>query len=366
MKALRKIYFLSSCLLLFLNSKEQVSLQFFPAIQGRTIDGLSSVQVFNSTSSTLRGFMLITVRDMNHVLVQVKTTSMDFRPGSNSLNRVIFSGSRFTFGNSLAAMHLRNTGRFPEGELEYCFEVNISESKNATIPEEYENCFQYYNQPFTPLLLINPIDGDEFCNPRPNFVWQPPLPLPADSRFRLMVSEIKSGQDISEAVSFNLPVINQGNIIGGNLLYPASAPDLKPGKTYAWQVTVYQNDVILTKSEIWTFSIKCDEQKKEITNESYRMLNEYSTGDYYVANKILRFSFHNPYEAGDLDYNITSLHKPSKIIKGLPALKMKPGLNEFAVDLSELNGFTNGEEYQLKLRLKNGRVLNLRLIYKDE
>ncbi len=229
----------------------------------------------------------------------------------------------------------------------------------------FENCFVSKIQPLTPLLLIDPVDGDELCNKRPNFLWQPPMPLPASAKFRLIVTEVKEKQDIAEALGYNLPVINQANLFGNNLLYPSNAPDLKEGQTYTWQVIVYTPKTILSKSELWTFKIKCNEKKPELNTDSYRELKETDDGNFYVANKSLRFSFNNAYNSGELSYSIENLSDSRSAIMNLPKLKMYAGLNKCDLDLSEYRAFKNGQEYLLKVKLIN-RELRLRFIYKDE
>lgn len=350
----------------FLFSKGQVMVNFSPGIYGQTIEGLAFAQVVNSLTVDIRGYITIRVRERNQrELVTIKVPSMNFRPGVNMIDRVAFANSKIIFGQSDRAYMLSNTGRFPEGELEYCYEVNLSESKNPNLPDVFENCFTSLNQPLTPLLLINPIDEDEMCNTRPNFSWQPPMPLARDARFRIIVAELKDKQGPEEAISLNIPVINQANMATGNLLYPAQAPDLKVGNKYVWQVTVYSGATIITKSEIWIFTVKCSEEKKPVDNDSYRELKEVTDGSFYVASKWLRFSFVNPYAPGNLDYSITEIAHPDKAIKLYP-LKMSAGLNKYDIDLEELDQLKTDQQYVLKVRLPNGRSLTLRFIYKNE
>jgi hypothetical protein len=150
------------------------------------------------------------------------------------------------------------------------------------------------------------------------------------------------------------------------LSFPFNAPDLKEGKKYAWQVIVYTGSIILKRSEIWTYSVKCGEGKQQVSTDSYRMMKETNDGNFYAADKILRFSFNNPYNAGDLNFSITSLANPEAVIKNLPKLKMQTGLNKYDVDLSENNAFKTGEEYLLTVRLINGKELKLRFTYRND
>jgi len=353
-------------ILFFSGLKAQISFNFSPAIYGQTIDGLVYVQIINSSDLDLKGFVTIKVHEISgQDVVSIRTTSFLIRQGANNISREAFSNARFIFGRNNFGSVLNETGRFPEGEYEYCFEADISESKQSQLPPFFENCFVSKIQPLTPLLLIDPADGDELCNKRPNFLWQPPMPLPASARFRLMLTEVKEKQDIAEALVYNIPVINQGNLFGNNLLYPSNAPDLKEGYTYAWQVTVYTDKTILSKSEIWTLKIKCDEKKPEINNDSYRELKETDDGNFYIAGRVLRFSFNNAYSSGQLNYSIENLSDHRSEIKNLPRLKMYPGLNKYDLDLSEYRSFKDGQEYLLKVKLIN-RELRLRFIYKDE
>lgn len=364
---LKRYIFFCLCYLIATAGKGQISINFNAAVYGQSLEGLSFVQIINTSPETVKASVTIRIREaLAGNVVTAIIPSAVIRPGSNTIERVAFANGRFSFGNNNYGLMLSQSGKFPEGEYEYCFEVEVSEPKAGWGPPFFENCFTHQLQPLTPLLLINPVDGDEDCNTRPNFVWQPPLPLPADARFRLVLTELKDKQDIIEAINFNQPVINQGNIPGNQLHYPFNAPALKEGKNYVWQVIVYTGKIILKRSEIWTYTVKCEETKKEISGDSYRELKETDDGNFYIADKVLRFSFNNPYSSGSLNYSISSLSDPGIIIKNLPQLQQYSGLNKCEIDLSENKIFKNGQEYLLKVRLANNRELQLRFIYRNE
>lgn len=345
----------------------QVVVNFAPVIYGQTLDGLVYAQIINSHSSNLKAKLTIRVRELKAgMVVTIQTPAFFIHPGANTINKSIYGGSRFSFGKNNYGLTLSQTGRFPEGEYEYCFEVDVSESKISQVSPVYENCFVHQLQPMTPLLLIDPVDGDEVCNKQPHFIWQPPVPLPREARHRLVLTEIKDKQDIAGAVTFNPALINQGNIPGNSLPYPPNAPALKEGQRYAWQVVAYVGKSIIARSEVWTFTHKCSENTTIVGTGSYRELKEMNDGNFYIANRLLSFSLNNPYSDGELSYTITSLAEPSKPIKRLPPLKIKAGLNKYDIDLSENNVFKNNQEYLLKVQLQNSRMLVLRFIYKDE
>ncbi len=345
----------------------QLITNFIPSINGQTLDGLAFAQIFNSTAEVISAKVRIKIRSISEgQVVVVQTLPMNFRPGNNNLDRVIYSKSSFNFSKTYAGNQLSQTGKFPEGEYEYCYEIIVNDAKTQSLVGTYENCFNSVIQPLTPLLLINPSDGDEICNTRPDFTWQPPMPIDINARFRLIVAEIKEKQSPVEAITYNLPVINQPNIIGNNLLYPQNLRGLVKDKKYAWQVTLYTNaKTIITKSEIWVFSIHCNEEKTSVENDSYRELKESQDGNFYVAKKFLRFSFNNPYNEGDLNYQIVNIATPGSEIKGLEKLKIKSGINKYDLDLSENRFIKNEQQYILQVTLPNGKVLSLRFIYQE-
>lgn len=345
----------------------QISVSFNPAVYGQSIEGLAFAQINNSLSSNLKISVSVEIRGSNRSEVaRVKTGAFNIKPGINIIDRVAFSGGQFRFSSNYLGTIARESGRFPEGEYEYCFGIEVIETKEATLPPFFEQCFNYQLQPLTPLLLISPVEGDEVCNKRPNFIWQPPVPLSVTARFRLLLTELKERQDPAEAIAYNTPLINQSNIYINNLNYPVYLPELKEGAHYAWQVTVYTDKTILKKSEIWTFKVKCKEKSEPVVPGSYRELKESDDGNFYLTDRFLRFSFINPYAAGDLNYSIECISDDKLKIKNLPKLKMTPGLNKYDLDLSENSSVKSNKEYQLSLSLPTNRVLKLRFIYKQK
>lgn len=179
------------------------------------------------------------------------------------------------------------------------------------------------------------------------------------------ISEIKNGQNATEALNYNLPVINQSNIVSPILPYPSIAPQLVKGKKYAWQVTAYKDQTVLNRSEIWEFTVDCQDSVKKVADDGYRDIEDLSRGNYYIAAGFLKFALVNPYQAQDLKYAITSLNNPDKKIKRLPKLKLKTGNNQVQIDLTATNSFTDEKYYILKVQLPNGTTKSLRFLYME-
>lgn len=344
----------------------QVTVNFNAALHGRTLDGLSFAQIISSYTQGKYARIKITIRENQGS--QVATVMVPFlfiHPGSNTINRVEFAQSNFLFAQSLSGQQLKQTGRIPEGEYEFCFEVSVGDHKTQIVDDIFENCFSSQIQPLTPLLLINPAPEDESCNIRPNFTWQPPMPFNIQTRFRIIVCEKDEKQSDIEAISYNIPVINVAGMPSGNLFYPPKTPDLKKDKNYVWQITAYQEKTIVTKSEIWEFSIKCPEEKKKEDADSYRELKEQLDGSLYYAYGRLRFSLNNPYSNGPLEYSIDNLSDMQDEIKKLPELKLTSGLNQFELDLEDIKGIKADKNYLLKVTLQGNKILQLRFVYKE-
>jgi hypothetical protein len=259
---------------------------------------------------------------------------------------------------------LRQSGIFPEGEYEYCFQVYRSD-KTGRAELLSEQCFDYLVEPLTPLFLIEPYLKEKICEKRPSFTWQPSLPAIPGSQYRVTVAEMHPGQPANEALVYNLPLINQSYILSSLLLYPPSAKELEEGKSYAWQVTVYKEGIILNRSEIWEFSIKCNDTPAVDKEDGFRDIEDLAKGNYYIANGKIRFAVYNAYEETTLQYNMFCLNKPDQIFKHLPKVKLKRGNNNIVIDLTENKAFTDDYHYIITVRLPNNTEKKLRFLYKS-
>lgn len=347
-------------------SGAQVIVSFEPALNGRTIEGLQRIKIINSMTGDVRGFLKVNVQDeTGNLVVNILTPSFMIHPGSNMINSSVFANSRISFGNSRAVQVLNQTGRFPEGSFEYCFEFNADPSKPNEAPVPYENCFNFYVQPYTPLLLISPPDKSTICNPRPDFVWQPPFPAGISMRYRVLVSEIRADQQPSEALLNNLPLINQAELTSNLLLYPSPVASLVKGRTYAWQAIAYINDAVVQRSEIWTFTYDCDKAEADSSFDSYREVTGSGNGNYYIASKTLKFALRNPYKKRSLNYSVVDLAEPLKEIRRLPVIQLENGLNKIDLKLNNNKSFINGHTYLMRLNNISNHQVILRFIYEE-
>ncbi|MEP7280034.1 MAG: hypothetical protein ABI813_15410 [Bacteroidota bacterium] len=344
----------------------QVSIQFVPALNGQFVNGLFTALVQNTTTGVYNGKLEITVRDADgRTVLLARTPSFLIRPGRNAI-RALAPQTSIAFGNSALANAVAQTGHFPESEYEYCFEWTGTGNKPGDDVQVFENCYNFFVLPVIPLTLVYPGDGDEFCNERPGFNWQPAMPVNGSYRYRVLVTSKNMDQSPMAALTDNLPVLQQDNIPGFMIPYPAHAPGLQKNHTYVWQVSAYEGNRRITQSEIWTFRVNCNDKKPDSTNESYRQLSDKLDGNYYLANTTLHFSVVNPYSFAILRYSITELADPHARINNLPPIKIGTGLNKIDIGLQEIKGIQPNRMYLLKVENMGEHIQYLQFIYKGD
>lgn len=340
----------------------QFMVYFQPEVYGRTIDGLGSFQVQNLTGAALRGQINITVQETvsKSSVVTITTPVTNIQPGTANFPRNVFAGSLFKFSSNAYASITNQTKNFPPGQYVFCYQF-VNADKQS---DDYENCFDAEIQPLVPMTLIYPADGDKICQKRPLLTWQPPIPFNSSMRFRLLLTEKKEGESV-ENLLVNAPLLLLDNITTTSINYPSGHPDLKEGKTYCWQVIAYQNNVVMSRSEIWEFTVQCSEPGKQLPTDSYRELKLLVNGNYYIANRALKFSFRNNYNIKRLSYAMYDIGNGMKKLKDCPEVTLTPGLNKVDIDLTELE-LEPGKHYLLKVYPFNEPDIEVRFIYQDK
>jgi len=338
----------------------QVNFIFMPDVYGRTIDGLGTAQIQNLTSQSKRGQVYITVKEniSKSSIVNIVSPQMTINPGNNPLPAGVFTASQFGFASNAMAAIVSQTRNFPPGEYTFCYRWVPADKS-----DDFENCFDANIQPLVPISLINPADGDKICQRRPPLSWQPPVPFPPSMRFRLQLTEKKMGAAI-ENLLMNAPLVLLDNIPSTTVSYPSFAPDLQEGHTYVWQVVAYQNGIILSKSEIWEFTVQCNDPVKPSPNDSYRELRDLVNGNYYVATRVLKFAYQNNYNVKKLSYEIYETEGGSKKIKHLPEVAIVQGMNKVDIDLTDLD-LEDGKHYVLKVYPFNEQDILVRFVYHE-
>ncbi|MBI5372834.1 MAG: hypothetical protein HZA79_12500 [Sphingobacteriales bacterium] len=343
--------------------RSQVSFVFNTAALGRDMRGLSAVQLINTGRDSYTGNLDIEIRNLERSLqvVKIVVTGVQLLPGSNIIPAGKFGSAAVFYAPGKEGDYVRQTGMMPEGELEYCFKYTVTSKDNTN--EIFDNCFTGTAILSTPLELILPDNGDEFCQKRPRFSWQPSLPLAPGTDYTLKLAKKQNGQTQAEALLINLPVVLQAHIKGSVFPFPAATPDLQEGATYVWQVTA-DNKGIQKTSEVWEFTIQCE--KTEPAAKSYRELKESDDGGYLTTGPVLRFAVFNSFTAGKLTYSIKDLTNPEKKFSYLPVAELQKGNNNISVDLKKVPGMEDGNEYLLQVVLPDGKKVSVRFKYSED
>jgi hypothetical protein len=339
----------------------QATVQFIPELYGRNVDGLFKCTVINPGARQSATLSIVVKERRAGTVCLIKTGQFAVLTGTTPVPFSLAHNASIQFANNSLGRLISTNRSFPEGEYEYCYTITYTTGDLLPV----EQCFDYVLAPFAEMNLIDPYDKDKICDQRPLLTWQPLLPGVAGSFYQLVLAEVKSGQNPTEALNYNLPVINQSNIISPVLPYPSIAPQLEKGKKYAWQVTAYKDQTVLNRTEIWSFTVDCRDTVKKITDDGYRDIEDLAKGNYYIAAGTLKFALVNPYQGQELRYQVTSLNKPDKKIKHLPKLKLQTGINQINIDLSVTGSFDDNNYYIIKVWLPNGTVKSLRFLYKE-
>jgi hypothetical protein len=340
----------------------QLNFTFLPELYGRSVDGLGRVQFNNMTGRVMEGHLFIGVNETssgNQVLL-IKTPLITIPSGSSNLQKSLYNNSSFQFSGNAYGAIASQTRNFAPGEYTFCFRFV---PLNKLLFDEYENCFDGVIQPMVPLSLLLPEHKDSICNKRPLLNWQPPIPFSSFMRFRLVLTE-KTTKESSESLLKNRPLLLLDNISGISVNYPAVNPDLKEGQTYCWQVIAYERGLLVSRSEIWEFTVKCKEELKPGINDSYRELKLLVNGNYYIANRSIRFSYRNEYNIKKLRYEIFDIGHGGKPVKGLPDIKLNQGVNKIEINLLDM-GLKDGNSYLLKVFPFDEPPVEIRFVYKD-
>lgn len=359
-KSISILLLLFVCIVL---AKAQLNFQFLPEVYGRTVDGLGSFQVQNLQAERLTGKVSISVREnrTGSLVVIITSPLVQFNPGISVFPKSTFKASAFTFSSNPYGAIASQTRNIPPGEYTFCFHYT---PLDKAIYDEYENCFEAEIQPLVPLTLLNPAHLDTICQKRPVLSWQPPMPFGPGMRFRLLLTEKKGGAGVEDLL-INRPLLLLDNISSSSINYPSANPELKEGKTYYWQVLAQEKGIIISKSEIWEFTVQCNEPVKPAPNDSYRELKLLVNGNYYITNRFLKFSFRNDYGMQKLRYSILDLEKDGEAIKYVPEIKIQTGFNKIDIDLGEI-GLKPGGQYVLKVFPFNEPPVEVRFIYKED
>lgn len=197
---------------------------------------------------------VVTVRDVaqRSEIVTARTQPFILQKGSNQL-RNQRSTATASYGRNSIADYVRTYRRLPHGRFECCLLLLPAGGEEELI----EECETLDSEAMAILDLMSPSDRDTIDERRPTLSWikSGDFVPGKDRMFRLTLVELRDGQSPEAAVRENRPVISGLPLEQMIFNFPASAPDLTPGATYAWVVDWLEQEMPKLSTEVWRFTI---------------------------------------------------------------------------------------------------------------
>lgn len=193
---------------------------------------VASFTVFNNTGAegSVRLTFSIT-QQSGGVLASGLSDPVALPPGPNLIDSPFQLSGSFDYDVGIQDIVVR-TGRFPEGDYTAC--AAVTDLSGFVLTEACSTFSIVYPDP---PMLLSPFDGERVTTPDPFFEWTP-LQVPFDYpvQFALQIAEVLPGQTPQQALTSNIPQLEQLDLISTSIQYPLGALPFEAGTRYAWRV----------------------------------------------------------------------------------------------------------------------------------
>jgi hypothetical protein len=296
------------------------------------------------------------------------TGSMIIGTGTKQLTAATIGQVQYNSVNGNYRIDPGPTGLLPVGSFSVCYSFLI-EKYNKVVQE----CQPVNIPPLGPLLLNQPSNGSNLKEFHPMFSW---LPLSTGQsltnlKYDLRLVEVLPNQSAADAMLDNAPLFVSHNLSAANYLYTPSAPQLLPGKQYAWRVIATNNLSEITKSETWSFTTNEETPGKPLplNNPTYIKLKKAGAQDgYAVFNGNIRFDYFN--ETSDTSWNVQiedlSNARHVSFALSLDNVKLAKGQNLVNYPAAEDKRFIHGHQYLLRVMNSNNEAWQIRFTYRKQ
>jgi hypothetical protein len=271
--------------------------------------------------------------------------------------------------NNAYQVDINPNGFLPVGRFEVCYAV--IQANQDVADKLAEDCETIEVEPVSPPLLVQPADGEQTDAGRPFFTWLPPAPAAAFGtlQYDWVLVQVLGNQTPADAVLHNMPLHAQQYLGTNSLLYPASLPPLDTGKTYAWQVSARSTGNAISKSEVFSFSVRRflpDTALQRRSTEVYTPLKREQDAAYATAFGAARFEYLNETRdtvATVAIRDISHTGHPS-VLPGNLQLRLGFGLNYLSIDLTGNGNVYDKRLYLLELVNSKGERWYLKFEYR--
>jgi hypothetical protein len=273
-------------ILLFLLAAQRVSAQFsiyaLPPPPAFSVDDLWNLNILLNGSSQFESYFvtLDLFEKKSGKVSEARTREFLFESASLAINKSNYesyleNNATNYVNNEFYMSCSESGGRVPPGSYtaKYTLWGVIVDPVTGKVVEnllEYE--LEITEYAVYPPSLIQVYDRDTIFDLQPVFSWTPPFPLsPGQTiQYRIRFAEQYEGQIAEEAMLSNPAVLELEQNQNTVLVYPSYSFYLISGTTYAWQVSAYAGNVLLGKSEVWSFLVqdkKTENEKTETTEK---------------------------------------------------------------------------------------------------
>ena len=262
--------------------------------------------------------------------------------------------------NSLAA----SAGLLPAGNFIACY--NLVSASNLKSPAALsQDCLPVSVEPLSPPQLAYPTDKSAITTSYPVFNWVGPAPanIFSNLNYKLILTEVKPGQQPADAIQRNPLLFIQVGIRDLALPYPSSYAALQPGKTYAWQVIAQNDNTYSAMTEIWSFTVKTDSMTVLLDRAAYPHLQRGPSPSQFAVQKKMKFSYSNESNDSLLTAKVYAYNSQGNTVILSRDVVLKPGMNFIDFDLGSARGMQAGAVYVLEMVNSRKENWDLRFRY---
>jgi hypothetical protein len=325
----------------------QVSIIMYPLPQQQLKPAdMFRADVLNAGTAS-QVYFIGTITQKGQKVVSAKSQVITLNTGSTQLNETMLAPAYSFFSSAV-----EQTGSLPYGNYTICLKAYLLNG----IEETAIACEDIELMPLSPPLLLNPENESSIIEEYPLLVWLPPMPVGKEKVvYDLKLVEIMPNQTAYDAIQRNFALLEQKNISGTSLQYPANAMKLDVGKKYAWKVNAYTADrKLIGETEVWWFTKdEVDVTLKDIVvNENYIIPeNTANSGVVFIGRSLRVYIEDYP---DNLPFRFKILGKKKKEINTENVKFSKDSHGRFTIALDEKLSLKNGAYYTFDITMPDG------------
>lgn len=329
------------------------------------IRDLTRLNIVNNLADMPGSILSVRILDRNQkAILQGQSQPFHLKKGMNPSHelKLRLEPMQFAFIHPDYQQYLVGGGMFPPGEYEVCVDLIYRlETYQLT------NACRHINvEVLIPPHLIAPYHGEELTEPRPFFVWSPPV-IPGNTipvRYSLKITEIKNGETPELAIRRNQAYFQTGFVPSPIFQYPFAAKAFENDQKYAWTISAHIGNMQLDAPEVWEFNYKPeDKPETEPVKPFFAQTKPYlDDGAIVLIDGKLRFIYTERYQGQELTYRIYNNDHKTHVNCDTDVLpNPKVGENRYTLDvkckLSE-TGF-----YHLEIKTGYGKKYHLKFYF---